>query len=614
MKFKAFSSMAVALAITVALASCGGNTSGGGTTSEGGSTSGGSGGTTGNYAGNYVEDFDISGFMSGGLGYTETFVNDADVPNPADGRANSENTFIMTDSAPPAGVFQPTHYVSSYDGYIIDLVFDSLIASDREGNIKPVVAESYEFSNDDKTITFKIREGIKFSDGEELTAEDVSFTYHVMADPTYDGRFGTYVDNIVGYEEYSAEGSTVEKMSGIEIIDDYTISFTFNEVERANLINLDFGIIPEHYYAYEKGNLDPLKEKHNKPIGSGAYTMDIFEVDQYVELSLREDYVSPNTEVYEQPSIEKIIYKVVDDRVNVEQMLLGEIDYLPAEITPEKIITALDSGFINAQKYSRSGYGYIKMNNRDTSPTSDKLVRQALQYAYNGEAFNQVQFDGLAMTQNVPMAQTSWAYTDKLKNELIDYGYDLDKANALLDEAGWEMSDDGFRYKDGEKLSIRMPAMPDHSILDTLVPILMQDWGNLGIDLKVDYMEFNSLSQKLQHGEGDDWDVFFLATTWTTADPHTFDSTWKSNSNYNYIRFNNERVDELLDEGVKIMDQQEAIPYYEEIASILNEEAHTIVVYANIYHDLYNNRIEGVNTHSLWPWYDAIGGMSISSK
>ncbi len=607
MKFKAFSNTAVALAMVLTLASCGGGNDGNTTSSADGSAS--------QETGNYIEDFDITGFLEGGLGYSETVVSNSDVPNPAENRANAGETFVMTDSSPPSGVFQPTYYTGTVDGYIINLIFEPLVASDFNNETQPLVAESYEFSEDNKTITFKIREGLTFSDGEALTAEDVFFTYHVMADPTYDGRFSSYVDNIVGYEEYSAEGSTTPQMSGVELIDDYTISFTFIDVERTNLGNFStFGIIPAHYYAYEKGNLDPLKAKHNEPIGSGAYVMDVHEIDQYVELSLRDDYTATNAEVYAQPNIPKIIYKVVDSRVNVEQMLLGEVDYLPGEIEPEKIVTALDSGFINAQKYARSGYGYIKMNNRESSPTSDKLVRQALQYAYNGSAFNQVHFDGLAVTQNVPMSQVSWAYTDKLKNELIDYSFNMEKAASLLDEAGWLLSDDGFRYKDGEKLSLKMPAMPDHSILDTLVPILINDWGNLGIELKVDYMEFNSLSQKLQYGEGDDWDVFFLATTWTSGEPHTFYNPWHTNGGSNYIAFSNERVDELLDEGVKIIDREEAIPYYEEIAQILNEDASTIVVYSNIYHDLYNNRIEGVRTHSLWPWDKSIGDMTISSK
>ncbi len=564
--------------------------------------------------GNVTEELELGGGAESDSTYT--IISDEDVANPAVTRTGADNTFVITGSAPPSGVFNPNYYSSSYDAQIVNLVFDGLLYLGTEGEYEPLVAESYEISEDGRTYTFHLREGVTFSDGEELTAEDVEFTYTMLADPTYDGKYGASVDNIVGYEEYSAPESTVESLEGIEIIDDYTISFTFYEPERTNIAIFDKGIMPAHYYAYEKGNLDPVKEKNMEPLGSGRYVMDRFEVDQFVELSRREDYPLADTTLGE-ASIDKVIWKVVDDSLNVQQLVAGELDMVPAEISPEKISEALDTGFINAQVYPRSGYGYLRMNVREGHPTSDKRVRQALQYGYDGELFNQIQYEGLAVTQDVPFSQVSWAYTDELKNSVTHYGYDPEKANQLLDEAGWLMEDDGFRYKDGEKLVLRIPAMPDHSVLDTLVPLLIEQWGALGIELEVSYMEFNSLLDKVFYGDGSDWDLYFMATTWTSPDPDQIYSAWHSsgigNGGDNSSAYSNPEMDALLDEGRRTLEIEDAIPIYEEVGRMMNDEAVYIVVYANLYHDLYNNRVQGVNTNSLWQWQYDISNFALDT-
>ena len=103
-----------------------------------------------------------------------------------------------------AGLFSPIYYETAYDGYAVDLVYQSLLDYDVDSNLVPeLAAEMPTVSKDGKTVTFKLKKGIKFSDGSELNANDVKFTFTVTADYSYTGRFGSTVANVVGFDDYN---------------------------------------------------------------------------------------------------------------------------------------------------------------------------------------------------------------------------------------------------------------------------------------------------------------------------------------------------------------------------------------------------------------------------
>ena len=160
------------------------------------------------------------------------------VQNPAKDRADADDTIIigMTEAK---GDFMPVYYSTSYDGYVVGFIFDGLFSNDESGIYVPHVAKDWEISEDEKTYAFYLRDDVKFSDGTPLTAHDVEFTYLAMADPNYDGRYFSYVNRIVGYEDY--HDGDAENMSGIVVHDDYTISFTFKERE---IVNFEYCNMP----------------------------------------------------------------------------------------------------------------------------------------------------------------------------------------------------------------------------------------------------------------------------------------------------------------------------------------------------------------------------------
>ena len=516
-----------------------------------------------------------------------------------------------------SGNFNPLYYSSSYDGYVVDLVFEGLATLNFDGDeYEPVVAEDWTVSEDGKTITFNLREDVVFSDGTPLTANDVVFTYKVLADPSYSGRYGTMVKDLEGYDAFYA-GET-EEFTGVVAEDDYTVTFNFVEGKRTNFANTTMSIMPEAYYGagYTVGDTASVEALSADPVGSGPYIVDTYSEAQFIFLTRNENY---GGEGY---MIKEILLQFVDQSTDIVQLMNGEIDLLAGVIEPAKIKEARDGGY-SINEYPRSGYGYINFNT-EAGPTAEVPVRQALTYAFDTESFVNSYYKDpdtgmvLATTQNHPFSQVSWVMSDALVDSLIDYSYDIEKAKSILDEAGWVVNGD-FREKDGKVLELNVAAMPEHDILATLIPMWEKSWGEeLNIKLNVSYLEFNTILDYVIYDSDanvDKWSVFFLATSITSADPDSIYTEFHSNDvgtgKDNTARYSNPEVDRLLDEARAIMDPEEAKPLYAEVVKILNEEMPKVVVYANTYFDLYNSRVKDFKTSSLYGWVKAVKDATI---
>ncbi len=511
-----------------------------------------------------------------------------------------------------SGNFNPLYYTSAYDEYVVDMVFQGLIQRNFEGEYEGNLAENWTYSQDRKSITFNIKKNIVFSDGKPLTANDVVFTYQVLADPSYTGGYSSTVKDLVGYDAYNSGETDV--FTGVEAIDDYTVTFKFKEALRVNFANCEFPIIPKHYYGadFTVGNTATVEAIATDAMGSGPYVISQFREKKLVDLVKNPLFVGEGYQIKE------VILKFVDQITEISELTNGDFDLLAGQIEPKIIASARKNGF-SINQYNRSGYGYVKTN-CESGPTADVKVRQALYYAFNVKDFvNSYYYDAdtdqvLAVTQYHPFSQVSWAIDEALLDAMIKYEFDLDKAKALLDEAGWLLGTDGLRYKDGEVLELKIVAMPDYDILSTLIPMWERDWGQgLGIKLSISYLEFNTIiDYVIDHSDEkvDNWSLFFLAISIKTPDPHTlytsFHSDYIGSGMDNTSRYRNPRVDALLDQGKAIMDIEEAKPIYAKVAKILNEEAVMMPVYANTYFDLYASKLVDFKTNSLYNWVYAL--------
>ena len=281
-------------------------------------------------------------------------VNPEKLPQTA---GNRKDTLIIGVTA-PGGKFNPIYTSSIDDSYVTGLVFEGLMTNDVQGVPIGKVAKKYEISKDNKTYTFTLNKGIKYSNGKQLTAKDVEFTYTAICDPKYDGERKDSVDKLVGYKEYNK--GDAKTVVGIKVIDDYTISFTLTDV-KAPALSSDFsyGIMCKSYYTFEKGNIDKLKESFLKPMGSGPYIFKEYNTGQETNFEKNPTYWKGEAK------INKVTLKVTNSKTNIQSLSSGEVDIDKIANAPENIQMLQSTGFIEMQLYPDNSYGYIGLNLKD---------------------------------------------------------------------------------------------------------------------------------------------------------------------------------------------------------------------------------------------------------
>lgn len=511
--------------------------------------------------------------------------NPSAIPDAAKNRTDT----LIVGTTDPKGEFVPIYSSTLYDSWVNKLVFDGLISNNEKGEAVPNVAESYEVSEDGKTYTFKLNKGIKFTNGQELTAKDVAFTFTSICDPGYDGPRMDAVSNLVGYEEYNK--GDAKSVEGIKVIDDYTISFTNKNVDAAGIWNFEYGIMPESVYKFEKGNFQAVKDKLLEPVGSGAYKFVHFKPGQEVKFEKNPDYWKG------EPKIPYIVMKVTNAQTLLQELMAGTVDIDRVGAKPENIDPLKQAGFLNLDLYMQNGYGYIGLN-YGSDKVKDPKVRQALLYGLNREGFMQSYYQGYGQVYNSHILPTSWAYNP----DVPKYEYNPEKAKELLDEAGWkDTNGNGVRDKDGVELELQWLTYTGSKYVDALIPIVQQSWEQIGVKVTPELMEFGTMMDKVNNRE---YDIFNGA--WNLSiDPDPsgiFAISQDVPGGFNNIGWRNEDADKLLKEGKGTTNQEERKKAYAEWQLKFSEDVPYILLGNAQEMFASNARVKGYNPSTYIDW------------
>ncbi|MCR8845954.1 ABC transporter substrate-binding protein [Paenibacillus sp. SC116] len=512
---------------------------------------------------------------------TEGLIKATD-PSKAPATAAARKDTVILGVPAPSGVFHPAFQESSYDVWVNDLLFTTLLEIQKDGSYAPHLGD-YKVSDDNKTITFTLKDA-KFSDGKPVTADDVVFTLTLLYDKSYDGPSDAFAyAPVVGAKDYK-EGKA-QSISGLKAVDPKTVEIT---LETPSVLSLDVfggtGILPKHVYesAYKPGDLSKMKDTFLNPVGSGPYTLEKFVPKQEVVFKANPNYFLGA------PKVPNLIYKATTEETNMQLVQTGETDgdtFISA--TLDNVQAIQEFGFADLMLNPTNGYGFIGLNHKDEK-FSDKRVRQALVYGLNRQDVVDGVYQGLADVINIPQSKVSWAYTD----EVNKYEYDIEKAKALLDEAGWKVGADGIREKDGKKFTITFTASTPNTVNEVLIPIAKENYAQLGIEFIPDQMDFNALLDKVEKGN---FEMVFLASA-LTPNPQIAQGTFRTGGNQNKYFFSNARVDELFKQANSEFDLEKRKAYYKEIYQITNEEVAQIFLYQRRDTLTTNSRIQGFDT------------------
>lgn len=493
----------------------------------------------------------------------------------------------------PKGLFSPLLSTTTYDNNVNNLVYSPLILLDENNEYQPGLAEKYEFSDDKLTLTFNLRKGVKWHDGEEFTADDVAFTFTSIADPKYTGSRFNEISKITGAKEY--HDGKADSVSGIKVIDSNTISFTYTEVYAPALSNFSQrGIIPKHIWSkVDIADWENQSDLLNKPIGTGSFKLTDFKPDQYVELVKNDSYFGGA------PKIDKFIFKVTNTETELSELAKGDLDIVTlSSIKEDELKELKDQGIKIAEKPS-ANYQFMTMNsNREIF--KDKKVRQAITYAINRKAMMNSLLGEHGQVVNAPLSLAGWVYPE---SGLNSYDYNVDKAKELLKDAGWN-ENNGVLEKDGKKFEVELIVPTGNKSREQSAPIIQQNLKDVGITVNITTMDIASAMAKTK-GEGD-YDMALLGFT-LEVDPGDADRYWSSSiangSQFNFSNFINSKSDELIDKATKTVDREERKQIYAEWAKLMNEEVPYVFLYSANDVRAFNPKLEGYkySAYSVFP-------------
>ena len=507
------------------------------------------------------------------------------------------------------GTFSPMYYQTTNDSYVVDLVYQGLLKYNKKGELVADLAKSLpEISEDGKTMTFKLKKGIKFSDGSKFTSKDVQTTFTVMADPSYTGRFANNVDFLDGYSEY--HDADASSFTGIETPDNYTVVFHLDKprIDAVSTLGTQ-KICSAEYLNYKKGKTENIEKKNSKPIGTGAYVLKKFEKTSGASLVSNPNFKAKKG----QYQISKIMIKKTDTSTEVKELENGTVDYIPDVIEANKIKSVQKNKSLSVDSYPSDRESFIIFNSY-AGACSDVAVRKAIGYGFNAQEYidNYYQIDGMAYKPGTFGNPVSLNNGPMIRNEekvdgVTYYDYDVEKANQILDEAGYTLADDGYRYKDGEKLTVRFLANKDKDSLDSLIPVLQKCLNAIGIDFKANTVEFNTVISTVQDdAQTDSWDATYLGFSYGSPDDTGINFILRTSATNNFGRLSDEQLDAYLDAGMYTSDNEVSKENYHNALVRQSELCGYLPVDSTKTYCLRNKNIKGMHTTSIYNWAQSI--------
>lgn len=511
------------------------------------------------------------------------------------------NYGIVSDT-PIEGTFNLAFYEGQPDFEVIKFFDDSLLKTDRNYEITNGGAATYKLSNDNKTMTIKIKDNVNWSDGKPVTAEDLEFAYLVIGNKDYTGvRYGDALfQNIVGMDEYHK--GKAKNISGVKVIDDKTISITWKSANPSEKTGVWTTPLPKHYLKdVPIAKMAQSDKIRLHPLGFGPFKVKKVVPGESVELVRNDHYWAGK------PKLKGVVIKVVNPKVVLQALKKGEIDY--AAFPVDQYESAKGAKNFQLLGTIDLAYSYIgfklghwdakkQENVMDNPKFQNKKLRQAMAYALDNKSVGEKIYHGLRFpaTTLIPPSFPEWH--DKSAK---GYTYDPKKAKKLLDEAGYKDVDkDGYREDpNGKKFVINFLSMSGGDTAEPLAKFYMQCWKDVGLNVKLvngRLAEFNSFYDMVQK---DDPKVDIYAGAWgtgTNVDPY---GLYGRNVMFNYTHFVSKKNDELLEKGhsPKAFDTAYRKKVYNEWQEYMNEEAAVIpTVYR---YQLYavNNRVKNLSVY-----------------
>jgi peptide/nickel transport system substrate-binding protein len=441
--------------------------------------------------------------------------------------------------------------------------------------VKPLLAESWETTDEGQTWVFHLREGVTWHDGEPFNADDVVFTYNLYADPAVASVYAAKLVDVAGYQEF--RDGAADSLAGVTKIDDATVQIELVGPRPLwpELLNISISILPEHIL----GDV-PAAELQQHPywtenrIGTGPFKWSTYVPDQYIEVVRNDDYFLGA------PKLERIIYQIYADIPSILNALeAGEVDVMSYEgggVPVSEVERLSQVPHLTVLADMDAGLPTYLQFNHELEWLQDPRVRQAMVYAIDRQTIIDTIKKGTGTLANT-MFPAEWTHPADLE----PYAYDPEKAKQLLAEAGWDSSRQiDFIYYYADQVN-----------KDTITAI-QAFLAQVGVNIVPRLL--NPAEIQAVYGDGS-FEMGYFANG-QGLDPSLGALVQRCGTQL-ALGYCNERVDELFDLGLSEVAREARAPYYQEISKILNTEMPRGYLWWEVRPLAFNNRAVGPAEH-----------------
>ncbi len=445
--------------------------------------------------------------------------------------------------------------VGSIDRIPINVILEPLLIYDRNFDFQPRLAEEYEFSEDGLEVTFYLREGVTFHNGQPFTAKDVKYTYDWVLDP----------DNGAPNRDLFLE------IEEVEIVDDYTVTFHLTEPFSYIISNIARLNIYPHEYAEEVG-----EDFNVEPVGTGPFSLEEWERGERIVLKANEDFWGGA------PKADYLVFRFIpDDSARLLALEGGEIDLYQGGIIHEEVGRLDDNPNFTVHTWYGAGYDYVGFNTTNEY-LQDHRVRKAISHLIDREGIVEYVLNGFGepgITHIIPVLP--W-----FNENLQPHEYSREKAKELLAEAGYP--DGGFKLRIHSR---------DNDVNQQIAELLQYELETVGIEAEVFVEEWATLFDRAFRS--DDHDLLIMGWAGQTdPDRASYRQFHSEGARHPYTYYSNPRMDELLEKGrIVPPESEESRAIYNEVQEIVHEEVPYAVIFYPQEIGLSRDYIQGWELH-----------------
>ncbi|OBQ46197.1 peptide-binding protein [Halodesulfovibrio spirochaetisodalis] len=474
---------------------------------------------------------------------------------------------LSTDSA--------SHTVASH-------IYVSPLKYDKDLNIVPYAAESFEVLDEGKRIRITMRKDVQWEDGTPLTAEDVEFTYKLYIDPNTPTA-------------YAQDYLLVKKFT---LIDKYTFEATYEKPLARILISWMLDILPKHLLEGKDLLSSPLS---SKPVGAGPFKFKEWDRGEKVVLEANDNYFLGR------PYLDEVVYRVIPDSSTMFlELKAGHLDMMT--LTPQQYLYQTDSAFFTNNfakyRYLSSGYSFLGFNFRSRF-FQDARVRRAISYAIDKEGLVKGVLFGQGKATEGPYKPGTWVYNTSIE----DYGYDPAKASEIMKDAGWTKNKKGVLEKDGIPFKFTILTNQGNEERIKTATIIQSQLKDIGIQVTIRTVEWAAfIKEFINKGR---FDALILG--WNILQDPDISTVWHSSraedGGLNFIKYINPELDKWLELGRNTLDMDVRKKAYDRVQEILHTDQPYCFLYVPYSLPIVHKRFKGIEpalsgiTHNLDRWW-----------